>query len=152
RVLHRELASRLERDTGVRVSLLRGEAERFLPANVDLLLDLERLLYRLPGPRLADRIAPDRSVLDQPHRDDRSDLIIDLSGMSTEHAERVICLRYDGLPGWEPLIGALLAGRMPILELLDGQDGAVLARGEPCADNASTLSDALECVLARIVT
>jgi hypothetical protein len=152
RVLHRELAIRLERNAAVRVTLLRGRAERFLPTKVDLLLDLERLLYRLPGPRLADRIAPDRPMLEQPFRDDRPDLTIDLSGTLTEPDERTICLRCDGLPGWEPMIGALIAGRMPIIELLDGQSGAVLARGEPCADNASTLSDALECVLARIVT
>jgi hypothetical protein len=46
RVFHRELAVRLERDAAVRVTLLRARAERFLPAKVDLLLDLERLLYR----------------------------------------------------------------------------------------------------------
>jgi hypothetical protein len=56
------------------------------------------------------------------------------------------------MPGWEAMIGALIAGRMPMVELSDGETGAVLVRGEPSAENATTLADALECVLARIIT
>ena len=50
------------------------------------------------------------------------------------------------------LIGALLAGRMPGIELEEARSGRLLARGVPCADNARSITDALECVLARLVT
>ena len=148
-----ELQLRLEREAAIRVSLLRAVAERFLPARVDLLLDLERLLYRLPGPRLADRIALDQPMLDGPSADDPPDLIIDLCGGAPSDVKgRTVCFTYDGIPGWEGMIGALLAGRTPMIELLDGHGGAVLVRGQPCADNATSISDALECVLARLAT
>src|SRR5205085_6188802 len=48
--------------------------------------------------------------------------------------------------------GALAAGRMPIIEMEDTEAGVLVARGAPCSDNAATMLEALDCVLARLAT
>jgi hypothetical protein len=65
---------------------------------------------------------------------------------------RTIRVVYDGVAGDSVLIGALVAGRMPTIELQDVRTNVALARGVACADNAATLSQALDCVLARVAT
>jgi hypothetical protein len=157
RRVHRELVSRLTLDAGIRVTLVRGRAAQALPAAVDLLLELERLVHRLPASRLSDRIAPDQLMLEERPDGESSDLVLDLCRDEVDspkgmHEGRTIRLAYDGVAGESALIGALVAGRMPTIELQDARTGAVLARGVPCADNAATISEALDCVLARVVT
>jgi hypothetical protein len=49
-------------------------------------------------------------------------------------------------------MGALFAGRMPVIELEDGRSGELIARGAPCADNAGSIHGALDAVLARLAT
>jgi hypothetical protein len=49
-------------------------------------------------------------------------------------------------------MGALLAGRMPAIDIEAVGTGAILTTGIPCADNAGTILEAFECVLARVVT
>jgi hypothetical protein len=156
RRVHGELAARLTL-AGIRVGFVRGRAEQSPPAAVELLLELERLVHRLPASRLSDRIALDQLMLDERPAGQSSDLVFDLCGDEAAlpkgtRAGRTIRLTYDGVAGESVLIGALVAGRMPTIELKDAHTGAVLARGVPCADNAATVSEALDCVLARIVT
>jgi hypothetical protein len=153
RRIHHELAARLERDMGVRVTVARGRTQPAPPASIDLLLDLERLIYRLRGPRLSDRLALDPRMLAEPSPGDPPDLVVDLCGNAPAHGKvRAFRLLYDGVAGESVLIGALVAGRMPTIEIEDARTGEVIARGVACADNARTISDALECVLGRVIT
>src|SRR5215213_9925598 len=62
RNVHRELAQRLAREAGVRVSLLRGRAAIPIPSSVDLLLQFERLAFRLSGRKLGDRLDFDQAL------------------------------------------------------------------------------------------
>ena len=117
RRMHRDLAARLVRD-GIRVTVARGRAPSSTPASVDLLLELERLVYRLSGPRLSDRLDFDQLLLEEPSADDPPDLVIDLCGeTSAAPRGRTIRVTYDGMTDESVIIGALVAGRMPTIEI-----------------------------------
>src|ERR1700731_3763606 len=110
RRIHHELAAGLERDMGVRVTVARGPTQPAPPASIDLLLDLERLIYRLRGPRLSDRLALDQRMLAEPSSDGRPDLVVDLCGNAPREGKgRAFRLLYDGVAGESVLIGALVA-------------------------------------------
>lgn len=152
RNIHREIATRLTQDAGVRVTVLQGRAPEPLPSSVELLLGLERLVTRNPGSRLSDALNPTEWSLPQPDVQEPPDLIIDFCGHSAAAGGRTIRVLYDGFAGEAALIGALLAGRMPAIEVFDAQNDAVLSRGVACADNAGTILAAFECVLARVAS
>lgn len=153
RLAHRELAERLAADSTVGVTVIRGRSQPPLPRSADLLLELERTIRRLPGPRLTDRIDLCRLTLADCQPPGRPDLVIDLCGDQAEAPRgRTVHVLYDGAPGETALLGTLLAGRMPVIEIEDAGTGAVLASGIPCADNAGTILEAFECVLARVTT
>ncbi len=147
---HHEIVTRLAAN-GARVSLIPGEVKDRLPPALDLLLDLERIIYRLRDPRPSDPWPWDERTPRIP--DGRPDLVVDFSGSESLQAGcRMIRPLYDGAAGEAALIGALAAGRMPVIDIEDVEAGAVIARAAPCADNAATVSGAFDCVLARVVT
>jgi hypothetical protein len=152
RRVHGELAARLSR-AGLRVSFLRGRARSTLPGSVELLLQLERLIHRLTGPGLFDALDTARINLAAHASDDPPDLTIDFCG-DDERVEggRTFRVLYDGAAGDAVLLGALVAGRMPRIDIADGVAGAIVGTAIAAADNAGTITDALECVLARVVT
>jgi hypothetical protein len=144
---HAELARRL-RQAGLHVALIPGRTHDALPGSVPLLLMLERMLYRIPAPRLSDPIDPAR--LPVTGDDDAADVVLDFCG--DESGGTALRVLYDGLAGEAALLGALVAGRMPVIDIEDAATGAILASGVAAADNAGTIVGALECVLARVVT
>ena len=151
RLVHRVLAQQLVNDAGLAVSVVMAPADQPAPPSLELLLTLERLVHRITGARLADRI--ERHQLGLPTHSHSPDLTIDLCGADmSAHAGRTVRVLYDGMPGEIFLVGALVAGRMPTIEIEDVASGAVLAGGVPSADNAATLLEAFHCVLARVVT
>ena len=151
RLAHRELARRLVNDAGLAVSVVMARAERPAPPSLELLLGLERLVHRVTDPRLTDRV--ELRDLGLPTHSQAPDLTVDLCGTDTvARAGRTVRVLYDGMPGEIFLVGALAAGRVPMIEIEDVASGAVLAGGTPGADNAATLLDAFDCVLARVVT
>ena len=152
RNVHLELARRLGRDAGIRVSLVPGRVPMPLPASVDLLLSFERLTSRLSGRRLSDRLAADAAFMSESSALELPDLTFDFCGDDAGAGGLTVRVLYDGMAGDAVLFGALLAGRMPGIELEEARSGRLLARGVPCADNARSITDALECVLARLVT
>jgi hypothetical protein len=146
RRVHAELAMRLAGTATVHFAAAAAPAP--VPGTVDLLLDLERLVYRLRGPRLGDRIEPEAVGFGAPAAGEVADLVIELGGGTAAiPAARTLRLLYDGVADEAAALAALFAGRMPVIEVVEAE-GGVLARGVPCADNAPTISDALECVLA----
>lgn len=150
RRFHSELAKRLARN-GSAVALIVGSAPATVPASLDLLFGLERVVFRLHGSWLSDRVPAD--ALQRPESlTERPDWLIDFCGDARSQTSRVIRILYDGVADEAALAGALATGRMPRITILDDKTGAILAAGVPCADNADTLLAAYECVLARVTT
>src|SRR5262249_42551955 len=129
RRFHLLLAERLKSELGLRVSLMRGRAHLPNPASVDLLLDLERSIYRLRGPRLMDRIDPKELNLPERSSGERCDIVIDLCGNEATGRDQALRLRYDGIAGEAMLVAALANGRMPVIEVEQVDIGTVIARG-----------------------
>jgi hypothetical protein len=150
RRFHLQLAGRLARDTGARVVLVRGKAAKSLPGSVELLLRLERLLHGMTGPRWSDRVEWDQWASLAASTADTRDLVIDLAGVMVVAGTRTLRVTYDRSAEEAALFGALLAGRMPSIEVEDVRTGEVLGRGVPCAENAGTVLAALEAAMPRI--
>ena len=153
RLAHSELARRLAEQAGIRVTVIRGRSQQPLPRSADLLLELERVTQRVAGSRLTDRIDFRRLTPADVRPQDPPELVIDLCGdQAATPRRRTVRVLYDGASGETSLMAALLAGRMPTIEIEEAGTGAILASGIPCADNAGTILEAFECVLARVVT
>lgn len=135
-----------------RVTAVRHGPDHALPSSLDLLLSLERLVYRLSGDRAGDRVA--LHDIETDGHAGRPDICLDLGADEGPPPNGTRTLRplYDGTAGELALFAALVSGRMPVVEIADASTGAVLARGTPCADNAGTLVEAHEAVLARLPT
>lgn len=149
RRVYGELARRLGSEAEIIVRP--AEAKEPLPSSVDLLAEFERIVYRLPPPRLAaeGEIEFATGATDQK----RPDLVIDLSGAAAIPAgRRVIRVLYDGTAGETALFASLVAGRMPVIDIEEVQSGRLLARGFPSAGSGATLSERSECVFARLLT
>jgi hypothetical protein len=152
RQAHCALATRL-REAGLRVCVVTGRSSVPLPGSVELLLRLERMIHRVVGSRLSDPLDFQQLSLPQCSSADPPDLIIDLCGNSgTEPRSPILRVLFDGVPGETALVGALVSGRMPLIEIQEPSTGMIVAGGLPCADNAPTLSDMFEHVLARAIT
>jgi hypothetical protein len=152
RFAHAELARRLA-EGGIRATVMHGRSRQPLPWSAELLLELERMTRRVAGPRLTDGIDVVQLMLTDACPADPPDLVIDLcEDQATRPNARTVRILYDGTPGETALMGALLAGRMPTIDIEEVETGAILATGTPCADNAGTILEAFECVLARVTT
>jgi hypothetical protein len=152
RGFHAELALRLSSEIADRVTVTWGRSRYPIPAAVDLLFELERLTQRTGANRLS-RCVDARSVpLAETSPQERPDLLIDFCGQEAPAADRVVRVLYDGLQSETAAIGAIVHGRMPTIAIEEAGTGAQVTSGAPCADNAGSVSEAFECVLARAVT
>lgn len=106
-------------------------------ASLDLLFELEQLIYRLTGPRGSDRIAWGDVASGEGAPAD-SDL--------------TLAILYDGTPSESALHAALLDGRTPRVAVVDATTGQTLACGEPGTDNAGSVREASELVHQRTIT
>lgn len=121
------------------------------PAGLELLFELERMvLLRGRGsgaaPTSHDKI--DRGIRGDP------DLIIDFSTSTPDRdqtSRRTLTPLYDGMPGENGILSAVLSGRLPRIEIVD-QAGLVVASAHPSDENAAGLSGALDTVMARTLT
>jgi hypothetical protein len=149
---HWELAARIAAGAGSSLTMRPQAPARPLPASVELLLSLERLTHRLPGPRPSDKLDIDK-LPTPPASGERPDLTIDLSPSGESPASGSSWLRplYDGSPDEAALMAALLDGRAPLVEIED-ETGRVRARGVPSLENAGSLCEAVEEVAARVAT
>lgn len=149
---HLDFIRRLESVGVGRISSLRAGRAPPLPHSVGLLFTLEGMLHRQPSPRPTDPVQP--GSLERPwESSENPDLVIDLTGDAPRRAG-VPVLRplFDGASGDAALIGALLDGHAPFLEIEGAEPGSVLARGLPSIENAESLSEAIAVVWARVAT
>src|SRR5690242_4065257 len=129
RRFHHEMIARFV-GKGARVSVLFGRSTTPLPPSIDLLLSLERLVYRLRGSLLSDRVPYEGGQLQRSPAAGRFDVVLDLCGDdSAPTAHCTLRPLYDGVCGEAALVAALLAGRMPVVEIEDVQRRVVVARG-----------------------
>ena len=121
------------------------------PNGLDSLFELERMVLRKGKAGGADALKdiPDSRRLGEP------DVIVDFTTASrdnTHPAARYLRPMFNGAAGEDALLAAVLAGDLPVIEIVDESDGAVLDRGHPSAEMAAGLSGALETVMARTMT
>ena len=150
------LVRRLEARYGAHnVNIVNGTAVP-LPRSVQILIELERLLYRLPAQagqspqQPANRTGSQSAAVEG----EGYDIAVDLSGDLPRAGGAKPCLRvlYDGVCDDRRVYAALLASRLPLIEIADVASGRVLASGTPCVDNAETLAEAVQWVFARVET
>jgi hypothetical protein len=123
------------------------------PAGLEALFELERLVLRKGKPGGADRLTaiPERS----PACGGQADVIVDFTRAerNPDNSARLY-LRplFNGVAGENAALAAILAGDLPVVEIVNDVDGAVLDRGHPSGEIAAGLSGALETVMARTMT
>src|SRR5207302_10232546 len=121
------------------------------PAGLDSLFELERLVLRKGKAGDADRLRD----IPESHRLGEPDVVVDFTTLGRDpdrSAVRYLRPRFNGSIGEDAALAAILAGDLPVIEIVDDNDGTVLDRGHPSAEMAAGLSGALETVIARTMT
>ncbi len=122
-------------------------------AGLEALFELERILLRKGATCFAD---PLKDTLKEPRRTDRRpDVVVDFTSASRDRLCRApLYLRplYNGAAGEEAALAAILAGDLPVIEIVKEPDGTVLNRGLPSAEVSVGLSGSLDTVIARTLT
>ncbi|MCK1736819.1 hypothetical protein IVA79_23350 [Bradyrhizobium sp. 138] len=123
------------------------------PAGLDALFELERMVLHKGKPSGANRlnVAPERTQV----RNQTADVIVDFTGGARDpnsSAPRYLRPLFNGVAGENAALAAILAGDLPVIDIIDDVDGSVLDRGHPSGEIAAGLSGALETVMARTLT
>lgn len=151
RWMHRETLSVDGRDVPVQIAWTATAESR--PAGLDALFALERMVLHKGKPGGADglKIIPKRTQA----RTGTADVIVDFTGGARDRdCSASLYLRplFNGTAGENAALAAILAGDMPVIDIVNEIDGAVLDRGHPSGETAAGLSGALETVMARTLT
>ena len=123
-----------------------------LPRSVRTLLAFERMLHRIPaGAHTASASNAENANSSAP---DEPDVGVDLRGdaPTVSNAKLSLKVLYDGVCDDRRIYAALLASRLPLIEIADASSGRILAAGTPCVDNAETLAEATQYIFSRIAT
>lgn len=138
-------------DVPVQIAWAAGAAPR--PAGLETLFELERIVLRKGKPGGADQL---KLVPELAPRDiGEADVVVDFTAADRDPAcPATLYLRpfFNGAAGEDAALAAILAGDMPVIEIVNELDGAVLDRGHPSAEMAAGLSGGLETVMARTMT
>jgi hypothetical protein len=118
--------------------------------DLERLLGMERRIHRLP-PAGSARVGPHRlaHLERRPATADQT-ICLDLAGASNA-GTREWSVRFDGGVGEHAAAAALLAGRFPVVEVVDAT-GHVVASGRPGSERPGVVAAALDDVLAGCVT
>ena len=123
------------------------------PGGLEALFELERLVFRKGKSGGADRL---KAIPEQPlSRVGKADVVVDFTGAERDHdcsAQLYLRPLFNGLAGENAALSVILAGDLPVIEIVNELDGAVLDRGHPSGEIAAGLSGALEAVMARTLT
>jgi hypothetical protein len=123
------------------------------PAGLEGLFELERMMLRRGKPGGADKVAASAHPLRSPV--DEADIVVDFTaGNRDPGCPARLYLRplFNGVAGENAALSAILAGDLPVIEIVNDIDGTVLDRGHPSAEIAAGLSGALETVMVRTLT
>ncbi|WP_051677689.1 hypothetical protein [Bradyrhizobium sp. URHD0069] len=123
------------------------------PAGLETLFELERMLLRKGKPCGADKLKVVREEFQC--KAGKADVVVDFTSASRDPAcSAQLYLRplFNGAAGENAALTAILAGDLPVIEIINELDGAVLDRGHPSKEIAVGLSGALDTVMARTLT
>jgi hypothetical protein len=124
------------------------------PRGLDMLFELERMLLRKGLSGGADTVSQEKIEAGRTCSG-KPDVVVDLSGSNpSDGATSARCLTplFNGAPGEDAVLNAVLSGDLPCIEIVDTAKGTVVARGMPSAENAAGLSGSLDSVMARTFT
>ena len=147
----RETLSVNGRDVPVQIAWTATAESR--PAGLEALFELERMVLRKGKRGGADKlkVIPERSQAPA----GKADVVVDFTRAARDpNCSARLYLRplFNGVAGESAALAAILAGDLPVLEIINELDGAVLDRGHPSGETATGLSGALETVMARTLT
>lgn len=143
---HLEVVEALQAVDGVAVTVRwSSRTDARLPRDVERLFAVERRIHGL-GPGRSQRTTEPAF---RPYVDAavEPDLVLDLIG-DEQTDGRTWRITFDGAPGEQAAVTALLSGRLPVVEVVEGSDKAV-ARGRPGSETPGVIVAAYEDVLAR---
>jgi len=114
--------------------------------SVDLLLDLEKVLYFHSGQSPIDIIKP--QVVGSALTISDAELIINLSGNSNE-TDSCLTLTplFENAPEEDALLGALIRGRPPVIEVQSSPSQEIVAKAAPALDEARSVREKFEFVV-----
>lgn len=123
------------------------------PAGLDALFELERAVLHNGKHCGADRL----KIIPEPMQvhTETADVIVDFTGAARDpNSSARLYLRplFNGTAGENAALAAILAGDLPVIEIVNEVDGSVADRGHPSGEIAAGLSGALETVMARTLT
>ncbi|SDH72017.1 hypothetical protein SAMN05216338_1012134 [Bradyrhizobium sp. Rc2d] len=123
------------------------------PTGLDALFELERMVLHRGQHSGAGKlkIIPERAQA----RADAADVIVDFTGAARDpNCAARLYLRplFNRAAGENAALAAILAGDLPVIEIVNEVDNTVLDRGHPSGEIAAGLSGALETVMARTLT
>ena len=151
RWMNRETLSIDGRDVPVQIVWVPTAEPR--PAGLDALFELERVVLHKGRASGADRlrIVPESTKV----HTETADVIVDFTGGARDsNCSPRLYLRplFNGVAGENAALAAVLAGDLPVIDIVNEIDGSVLDRGHPSGEIAAGLSGALETVMARTMT
>jgi hypothetical protein len=123
------------------------------PAGLEGLFELERMVLRKGKSGGADKFTPSAQPLQS--RTGKADVVIDFTGGNRDPdcpARLYLRPLFNGVAGENAALTAVVAGDLPVIEIINEVDGAVLDRGHPSGEIAAGLSGALETVMVRTLT
>lgn len=139
------------RDIPVQVAWTAAAEPR--PAGLEALFELERMVLRRGKRSGADRL---KISTESPQpRIGQPDVVVDFTGRDRDRdcsAKMYLRPLFNGVAGENAALAAILAGDLPVIEMIDEIDGAVLDRGQPSAEIAAGLGGGLETVMLRTLT
>jgi hypothetical protein len=123
------------------------------PAGLEALFELERMVLRKGKPGGADKLKVSTERLEARVGD--ADVVVDFTGGNRDRdcsARLYLRPLFNGVAGENAALAAILAGDLPVIEIINEVGGAILDRGHPSAEIAAGLSGALETVMVRTLT
>jgi hypothetical protein len=145
------LVERLSRNPQTRVIISWGNAIEPLPSCIGCLFALERLINGLPDTGGASE-ATEACFSSYAVAFGDPDLVLDLCGPAKQGSAPTWFVTFDGSFGDEAALGALLAGRSPVIDVVDGQSGLSIASARPGTERHGIILAAFEDCLARATT
>lgn len=118
--------------------------------SIELLLDLERLVYARPAKSSIDPASPREFILTSDNTD--PGWIVDLSGDCDAPQESGLKLTplFNGIAGEDALLHLLVNGCTPVIEIQSSPSQQVILRAAPALDEARSVRERFEYVVGYI--
>jgi hypothetical protein len=149
---HAQLAERLARRADTQVTVVWSAPAVPLPAAANLLMTLERLIYRVGGDDVTLPATPHDLARFVRQDEAAADLVIDFTASAAAAGMRTWRVTFDGTMDEAAALAALAQSRTPVVAVTDVANGADIARGHPGTEAAGVLTLAFRDVLARTAT